>query len=293
MVFLGDEKLVKGQTGKFAMIDYRSHRIGRVCRSTYGAELLGAEEGFDVGQFIRGVVAEFQGLQVLGRTGEKMVNTIGMTVVTDAKDIYDRCSSDTSTYGSQKSLAFTVAWLRAILQKPNTRLRWTSTQNMLVDCGTKEMDVEHLHRILKECEWSASYDATFVKQGKSKAVKKVKQSAHANLPGEEMTSADPMLRHVMQLGDVSGWHKKKDFVVQVARNAKSYRTPMPRFKMSEYPLRSSFGRFDSEMGSSWRRLETDVEYGELANAQGLLGGQAAILVSCFKTPRSTKEMKQL
>ena len=71
MVFLGEKKLINGQTGKFAMIDYRSHRIGRFCRSTYGAELLGAEEGFDVGQFVRGLAAEFRGLQVLGKLGER------------------------------------------------------------------------------------------------------------------------------------------------------------------------------------------------------------------------------
>ena len=261
---------------------YRSHRIGRVCRSTYGAELLVAEEGFDVGQFVRALAAEFRGLQVLGKLGERLAKGVEMTVVTDAKDIYDRCSSDTSTYGSQKSLAFTVAWLRAILQKPNTTLRWTSTQNMLADCGTKEMEVEHLHCILKDWEWSASYDASFVKQGKSKAVKKVKQSAHVTLPGEEMKTSGPTLRHVMQLGDVSGWHNKKDFIVQVARNARSYRTPMPRFKMSAYPLRSTFGRFDSETGSSWWWLETDVEYGNLPNAQSMLDFQAAILISISK-----------
>ena len=292
MVLLGDENLIEGKSGKFAVIDSRSHRIGRVCRSTYGAELLGAEEGFDVGHFVRGVVAEFRGIPVLGRRADGLVETIDMTVVTDAKDVYDRCSSDTNSYGSQKSLAFTIAWLRSMLQRPQTRLRWTSTQNMFVDCGTKEMDVDHLHRILKTCEWSARYEAAFVKQGKTKSVKRV-QSAPAILPGEEMNDSDPMFRHVMQLGDVTGWHTRKDAVIQVARNAKSFRTPRPRFKSVDYPLRTTFARFDSSTGSSWRRLETDVAYGDLQKDQGLIGGTAAILISCFKPPRSTKENDQL
>ena len=32
-------------------------------------------------------------------------------VVVDAKDVHDKGDSDTSSYGTQKSLAFTVAWL--------------------------------------------------------------------------------------------------------------------------------------------------------------------------------------
>ena len=92
---LASEALMDGKTGSFSVIDSRSHRIGRVCRSTYGAELLGAEESFDIGQFIRGVVAEFQGIPVLGRHVDHVLDSISMRVVTDAKDVYDRCSSDT------------------------------------------------------------------------------------------------------------------------------------------------------------------------------------------------------
>ena len=290
MVLLGDASLLKGDTGKFGVVDSRSHRISRVCRSTYGAELLGAEEGFDVGQFTRGVVAEFLGYPVLGRNVDHIVDSVPMTVVTDAKDVYDRCGSDTSTYGSQKSLAFTIAWLRAMLQRPNTVLRWTSTANMIIDCGTKEMDLEHLHRILHACEWSAKYVAAFVKQGKSKAVKKKSSTpAPTILPGDEMNASDPMFAHVMKLGDVTGWHQSDGVVTQVARQAKSFRTPRPRFAAADYPLRSSFARFDSTTGSVWRRLETDVDYESMANPQGLIGGTAAILVSCFRHSTGNKE----
>ena len=159
IVLLASEALMDGKTGCFSVIDSRSHRIGRVCRSTYGAELLGAEESFDIGQFIRGVVAEFQGLPVLGRQVDHVLDSISMCVVTDAKDVYDRCSSDTSSYGSQKSLAFTIAWLRAMLQRPNTKLRWTSTMNMFIDCGTKEMDVSHFQQIVKTGRWCAKFEA--------------------------------------------------------------------------------------------------------------------------------------
>lgn len=43
-------------------------------------------------------------------------------------------------------------------------LKWTNTENMLVDCGTKEMSAEHVHGILSECRWSLRYSPDFVKQ---------------------------------------------------------------------------------------------------------------------------------
>ena len=77
-------------------------------------------------------------------------DSIGLTVVTDAKDVYDKGSSDTHSYGSQKSLAFTVAWIRGMLQRASTSLRWTSTENMFVDARTKDMDLAHVQRILDD-----------------------------------------------------------------------------------------------------------------------------------------------
>ena len=51
-VILADKNLMNGKEGAFCLIDTRSHRLLKVCRSTFGAELLGAEEAFDVGQYM-------------------------------------------------------------------------------------------------------------------------------------------------------------------------------------------------------------------------------------------------
>ena len=118
-VLLGDKDLTAGREGNFSVIDSRSHRLPRVCRSTYGAELQGTEEAFDVGLLCRGWLALLKGLPYV----EAARDTIPLCVVTDAKDVYDKNTSDTPTYGSQKSLAFTVAWIRQVLGKPNTLLK--------------------------------------------------------------------------------------------------------------------------------------------------------------------------
>ena len=107
-VLLADEELMRGRPGSFNVLDMRSHRIPRVCRSSYAAETLGAEEAFDVGQLCRGFMASWSFAAAAGR-----LNSVGLTVVVDAKDVHGKANSDTSSFGSQKSLAFTVAWLRA------------------------------------------------------------------------------------------------------------------------------------------------------------------------------------
>lgn len=99
-LLLAEKTLMEGK------LDPRSHRLPRVCRSTYAAELLGTEEGFDVGQL------HSMGYPLLGRNVDASADSVGLTVVTDAKDVCDEGSSDTPSYGSQKSLAFTVAWIR-------------------------------------------------------------------------------------------------------------------------------------------------------------------------------------
>lgn len=108
-VLLADKDLLAGREGSFSVLDARSHRLPRVCRSTYGAELLGTEEAFDVGCFCRGWWAMLQGLPIEHKRAEEVMDCIPLAVVTDARDVYDKGSSDTPSYGSQKSLAFTVA----------------------------------------------------------------------------------------------------------------------------------------------------------------------------------------
>lgn len=173
MALLATDSLVQGQHGQFNILDARSHRIPRVCRSTYGAETLAAEEALDVGQLCRGFVASILGRDMVGRrAAEKAMMGVKMTAVVDAKDVHDKSNSDTPSYGSQKSLAFSISWMRSILRQPHTALRWTATSNMFLDALTKEMDVGHLRRIMTAGEWSISYSPEFVKQvTKARSVK--------------------------------------------------------------------------------------------------------------------------
>ena len=146
-VLVGDADLLAGKEGTFAILDASSHRLSRVCRSTFAAEPYSTEEAFDVGMYCRGVLAESRGHSLGSKVVDAVLETVPLVVVTDAKDVYDKNTSDTPSYGSQKSLAFTVAWLRNLLRREGTKLKWTSTENMWVDGGTKDMNLDHMHKI--------------------------------------------------------------------------------------------------------------------------------------------------
>ncbi|CAK9083939.1 unnamed protein product [Durusdinium trenchii] len=176
-ILLGDSALVDGKPGQFNVLDTRSHRIPRVCRSTYAAETLAAEEALDAGQLARGFLATVLGKDMLGVRADSSTNAVKMTGVVDAKDVYDKSNSDTASFGSQKSLAFTIAWLRSLLRRPNTALKWTATSNMFADAGTKMMSLDHLRKILSSGTWSISYSPEFQKQVyKAKSAKPSKSS---------------------------------------------------------------------------------------------------------------------
>ena len=287
-VLIADSNLMSGKRGFFNILDARSHRIPRVCRSTYAAELLSTEEAFDVGILCRGFLASVRGFDLSGRFCEPVLGMIDLQVVVDAKDVHDKGNSDTSTFGAQKSMAFTVSWMRSQLRKPRTSLKWTSTENMWVDGMTKTMDLAHLRSIMLSGDWSVSYCPKFVKQVYKSAKKKPLVSVK-ELPGEPMVPEDPLLNHLAKLSEQRGWHFQDNIGVHVAFNAKSYRTPEPRFSAEQFPFRSSFARFDLCTGQcEWRQLERAVKYSGLNNQHALFGGNAPILVTLFHAGHEAK-----
>ena len=111
--------------------------------------------------------------------------------------------------------------------------------------------------------------------------------------GEPLPPDDALLPHLLKLSDCTGWHDHGDVGINVARNAKSFRVPFPRFEAALYPLRSTYARFDFANGHcEWRRLENHVDFMQLVNPQKLFGQKAAILVTMFHRcddPQPTKE----
>jgi hypothetical protein len=151
--FLADGDLPEGRQGNFNILDARSHRIPRVCRSTYAAETLAAEEALDVGQLCRGFLSTTRGHDTFGRNADLGTSAVKMTLTVDAKDVHDKRNSDTPSFGSRKCLAFTVAWMRSVLRKPNTALKWACNREYVgrwrhEGDGLVSHEIHHLKREL-------------------------------------------------------------------------------------------------------------------------------------------------
>jgi hypothetical protein len=155
---------------------------------------------------------------------------------------------------------------------------------------TKEMDGAHLRKILQDGKLCARYSPLFVKQ-----TVKVKRSNSSPVEkvevGKLLTFEDPMLSRLINLSDAPGWHRREGVPIHVALDAKSFRSPEPRFDSEEFDLRSSFGRFDKADGNSeWRELEDNVKYRNLRQgSHGLIGQSCAVLVTFFRSSQTNKE----
>ena len=96
----------------FRPIDYRTAGLMVVTDASLGSvKLNGSCEGTPAGLLLCGL-----GGQGFDEWRGRKVQHLGCSlpphpVVVDAKDVHDKGNSDTSSYGTQKSLAFTVAWL--------------------------------------------------------------------------------------------------------------------------------------------------------------------------------------
>ena len=78
---------------------------------------------------------------------------------------------------------------------------------------------------MKQGQWSTSYCPDFVKQTyKAAKVQGPATASTARMVGEPLRD-DPLLPHLMRLCEQRGWHDFNGTGVNVARNAKSFRTP--------------------------------------------------------------------
>ena len=156
---------------------------------------------------------------------------------------------------------------------------------MWVDGGTKVMDLTHMRTTMKDGKWCVTYSPDFVKQVSKGAKRRPSvtstSSSTTSLPGEAIPNDDPILGYVLKFSSTRGWHSEGALGVNVAQNARSFRTPEPRFASSKLPYRTTFGSFESGGKVSWRALERSVKYVDLPNQHALLDRSACNLVTFF------------
>ena len=195
MVAVADSNLLKGKVGRFSIIDLRSHRLKRICRSSYASEAHGCEDGVDAADVVRGQLAEILGYVGVSSKQRRMgIEQVPFVAVVDARDAHDRVRSDVSpTAGAQKSLGFPFASLRQVFRGACSNLRWTHTENTLVDCMAKIMDADHLRRILRVGTWSFTHEAPMMKASSKHAKRDEKAAAAAKVAANVKVKLEALL----------------------------------------------------------------------------------------------------
>ena len=150
LVLLAEGKVGRGEKGKFSLLDWRSSRQKRACRSTFGAQTLAMSDVTDRGDYIRGLWHE-----IIFDADPREAEEIGLSMrwVTDCKDLYDCLVKDGALNTREHRLALEVVILRELLQRPKDELHWVATDQMLADSLTKSMSSEYLLERLQQSEW--------------------------------------------------------------------------------------------------------------------------------------------
>ena len=180
LILLGDRDLAQGRIGRFALLDWRSGRQKRACRSAFGAETLALSDSADRGDFMRGLLHE---VLVGGDPRKSEDHGLPLRWVVDAKDLFDTLTRAGSHSTTEYRLALETGILRELLQRHDVSIHWIGTDQMMADCLTKDMPPEYLVSRLQDCRWSLTDNPTIAKRRQAadrqaKTVERISQAAH-------------------------------------------------------------------------------------------------------------------
>ena len=87
------------------------------------------------------------------------------TIVTDARDVYDKVSTEKGGLPQQKALTLEIAIIEECLVTPGAEMRWTADEKMIMNGLTKDIreSRKQLARIMQEGEWSIQHDTAFIR----------------------------------------------------------------------------------------------------------------------------------
>ena len=191
VIFIGEKSLVSlGARGKFNVLGCDSRTITRVCRSSMVAETRGLGLQVDSMQFYGDLLNVILGESA--PSSKKLhlkQNAIEspMTIVTDARDVYDKVSTEKGGLPQQKALTLEIATIPEWSVNSRALIRWTADENVILNGLTKDHKEsrQHLARVLQNGEWSVQRDAASVR---TKSTSQSKRTSRTKL---EQTSTRP------------------------------------------------------------------------------------------------------
>ena len=99
-------------------------------------------------------------------------------IVTDARDVYDKLSTEKGGLPQQKALTLEIDTIRAWLVNSGALIRWTADENMIMSGLTKDHNEsrQQLARVLQNGEWSVQRHATLVREKSASQSKRTRRT---------------------------------------------------------------------------------------------------------------------
>eukprot|EP00435_Cladocopium_sp_Y103_P026045 s2476_g6.t1 len=139
LVYLAGENACSIEGDAASLLDWRSHKIKRQCRSTLAAETMSLDSAVDAGLFARELLAEILVQSYVPCQSGKLPSTfLPMTSATDCRSLYDLLTKDGPLAATQeKRLAIDLSALKETaaefdeqLERLNDLYRWESALAM-------------------------------------------------------------------------------------------------------------------------------------------------------------------
>ena len=161
MVFIAGDKVETPEGDAASLLDWRSHRIKRLCRSTLAAETMAMDAAVGSGLYCRELMDEILIKDYIPTTSGRLPSTfMPMVAVTDCRSLYDLLVKDNPMSMTQeKRLAIDIGGLKEAATEFDPEqehlsevFRWVPTESQLADHLTKSKPA-HLLRTLLDHGW--------------------------------------------------------------------------------------------------------------------------------------------
>ena len=167
MIMACNQRLLDGQDSQISLIEWKSWKLKRVCRSSLSAECQAMAEALDNLNFTRFFWEILLGKSTIHTRvdqDEELSKAPKAALVTDCKGLFDSVNrSQSAGLGlSEKRTAIEVLSIKQICSMSNVILKWVNSDRQLADILTKQgVSTENLDRALKTNQWKIVYDENF------------------------------------------------------------------------------------------------------------------------------------
>ena len=147
---------MKPEGGRINLVEWRSAKVKRKCKSTLTAETIAMEAALDAGLHVRTILAEaLYRDYVPSQSGLLHADLHRPVAVTDCKSLYDCLVKDGPQNSlSEKRLAVDIVGLQDVAaafdeENPKETFRWIPGHKQLAECMTKRIPPYKLREILE------------------------------------------------------------------------------------------------------------------------------------------------